>query len=93
MIVFVKIRQTFPPSKFYAIRYSYKSLVRPVIEYGNIIWGPYYVMDQQAIERVQHRATKMIPELRHYPYQERLQRLSLPSLCHRRLRGDMIFLY
>ena len=48
---------------------------------------------QQAIEKVQHRATKIIPELRHYSYQERLQRLSLPSLVHRRLRGEMIFLY
>ena len=37
----------------------YKSLIRPVIEYGNIIWGSFYVMDQQAIERVQHRATKI----------------------------------
>ena len=71
----------------------YKSLIRPVLEYGNIIWGPFYVMDQQAIEKVQHRATKIIPELRHYSYQERLQRLSLPSLVHRRLRGEMIFLY
>ena len=50
-------------------------------------------MDQQAIEKVQHRATKIIPELRRYLYQERLQRLSLPSLVHRRLRGEMIFLY
>ena len=40
------------------------------------------VMDQQAIEKVQHRATKIIPELRHHSYQERLQRLSLPSLVH-----------
>ena len=39
-------------------------MIRPVIEYGNIIWGPFYVMDQQAIEKVQHRATKIIPELR-----------------------------
>ena len=69
------------------------SLVRPVIEYGNVIWGPHYVMDKQAVERVQRRATKIIPELRHYPYQERLQRLTLPLLVHRRLRGDMIFLY
>ena len=26
----------------------YKSLIRPVIEYGIIIWGPHYVIDQQA---------------------------------------------
>ena len=34
-----------------------------------------------------------MPELRHYSYQECLQRLSLPLLVHRWLRGDMIFLY
>ena len=43
----------------------YKSLIRPIIEYGNVIWGPHYVIDQQAIEKIQHRATKLIPELRH----------------------------
>ena len=71
------IRRSFDCTNAEMILRLYKSLVRPVIEYGNIIWGPYYVMDQQAVERVQRRATKMIPELRHYPYQERLQRLLL----------------
>ena len=31
----------------------FKSLIRPILEYGNSIWGPHYVADQQAIERVQ----------------------------------------
>ena len=35
----------------------YKTYVRPVIEYGNIIWGPQYILDQQEVER---RATKLI---------------------------------
>ena len=51
------------------------------------------VIDQQAIEKIQHRATKLIPELRHDSYQERLSKLSLPSLVYRRQRGDLIFLY
>ena len=71
----------------------YKSLIRPIIEYGNVIWGPHYVIDQQSIEKIQHRATKLIPELRHDSYQERLSKLSLPSLVYRRQRGDLIFLY
>ena len=49
------------------------------------IWECYlgspYVTDQQAIEKIQHRATKMIPELRNDSYQERLSKLSLPSLA------------
>ena len=37
----------------------FKSLIRPILEYGNLIWGPYYVANQQAIEGVQRRATKL----------------------------------
>ena len=48
----------------------YKSLIRPHIEYGNLIWGPFNRADQKLIERVQRRATMMVPELRNLPYQE-----------------------
>ena len=71
----------------------YKSLVRPTLEYGNPIWGPYYVLDQQAVERVQRRATRMIQPLRDLPYHTRLHQLKLPSLTYRRRRGDMIIIY
>ena len=87
------IRQLFDYTNAEMILRLYRSLVRPVLEYENISWGPYYVMDQQAIEKVQHRATKIIPELRHHSYQEHLQKLSLLSLVHRRLREEMVFLY
>ena len=71
----------------------YKTLVRPHLEYGNLIWGPHYRLDQQAVERVQRRATKLVPNLKDRPYIERLQALKLPSLLHRRRRGDMIQVY
>ena len=71
----------------------FKSLVRPHLEYGNIVWGPFNRADQKLVERVQRRATKKVPDLRHLPYQERLRSLKLPSLYYRRRRGDMITVY
>ena len=35
----------------------------------------------------------MVPGIKHLSYSERLQHLSLPSLHHRRMRGDMIDVY
>lgn len=71
----------------------YKAYVRPVLEYGNIIWGPQYITDQKSIEKVQRRATKLIHGLYYTSYFDRLVTLNLPSLQYRRFRGDMIIVY
>lgn len=71
----------------------FKSLVRPHLEYGNVIWGPFYKGDMQQVERIQRRATKVVSQLSSLTYDERLRRLKLPSLQHRRRRGDMIMTY
>ena len=42
------------------------------------------------MERVQQRATKLIPELRHLSYEDRLETLGLTTLKTRRIRGDLI---
>ena len=46
-----------------------------------------------AIERVQRRATKLVPEIKDMPYTGRLRALSLISLKARRVRGDLIQTY
>ena len=66
----------------------FTSMVRP--EYGNVIWSPRYQRDKLEIEKIQRRATKLIPKLREVPYKDRLVALRLPSLHYRRRRGDMI---
>ena len=71
----------------------YKSMVRPILEYGNIIWGPHYLMDQKKVETIQRRATKLVISLHNNDYGIRLTELRLPSLNYRRQRGDMILLY
>ena len=71
----------------------YSSLVRSQLEYGNVIWGPHYKTDSIAVEKVQRRATKLIQSIKNLSYEQRLRHLKLPSLQHRRRRGDMIFAY
>ena len=71
----------------------YKAMVRPHLEYANSIWGPFYKGDIKTAEAVQYRSTKLIPELKDKPYEDRLKALQLPSLTYRRKRGDMIQMY
>ena len=71
----------------------FTSMVRPHLEYGNIIWGPHFVGDIKAVERVQKRATRMIPSLKNLSYRKRLEILNLPSLSYRRKRGSMIMIF
>ena len=57
------------------------------------VWSPYLKKHIQALENVQRRATKLVPEVRDLPYEQRLSRLKLPTLAYRRARGDMIETY
>ena len=51
----------------------YKSLVRPKLEYCIQAWNPLLIKDIELLEQVQHRATKLIPEIAHLPYHDRLK--------------------
>ena len=46
----------------------YKSLVRPHLEYYNVIWGPFYKGDIITVEIIQRRETKLVPELENLPF-------------------------
>jgi hypothetical protein len=71
----------------------YKSMVRPHLEYANLVWSPYRKEEINKLERVQRRATKLVCSLKKLSYEERLKKLNLPTLSFRRLRGDMIEVY
>ena len=69
------------------------SNIRPHLEYGNVIWHPYLRKDIEMTERVQHRATRMVPGLSKLSYEDRLRKMDLPTLEYRRSRGDAIEVY
>ena len=87
------VKRTFDTLDEELLPLVYKHQVRPHLEYGNAIWHPRYVADMKKVERVQRRATKIIPELRDKQYEKRLQSLNLYSMEYRRKRGDMIQTY
>ena len=68
----------------------FKSIVRPHLEYGNSVWSVIYKKEAIQLENVQRRATKLIKNIQHKTYTQRLKYLGLPSLQYRRLRADMI---
>jgi len=47
----------------------------------------------KALEKVQKRATKILPQLKHMNYSDRLKACKLLTLHYRRIRGDMIETY
>jgi len=71
----------------------YKSLVRPHLEYSTAAWSRHYCKDKELIERVQRRFTRMIPDLKDLPYEQRLAKTKLWSLEDRRTRADLIKVY
>ena len=54
------------------------------------MWRPYRKKDIDTLERIQRRATKIIPELRYLNYEERLKECGLTILETRWLRGHQI---
>jgi len=87
------IKRSFEHLDTFMISRLFTTLIRPILEYSNSVWGPYFVLDQCKVEKVQRRAMKMIVPLQDMTYEERLSIFQLPSLSHRRLRGNLIMLY
>ena len=64
--------------------------VRPHLEYDAPVWSPHRKQDLKIVEKIQRRATKLIPELKNVRYEDRLLKPNLTTLEERRTVGDLI---
>jgi hypothetical protein len=67
--------------------------IRPTMEYAVQAWSPSLQMDIELMQRIYHRATKLVTGLHSKPYEERIAALNMFDFPHRRLRGDLILTY
>ena len=75
------------------LRIVYLTFIRPVIELAAPVWSPSQKGDIEEMERIQHRATRLLPAFKKISYEERLEKLRITTLETRRKRGDLIQMY
>ena len=69
------------------------SHVRPIMDYGSVLWNVGYVGDIVKLERVLRRWTREIDGVGGLDYGSRLRRLGMFSVYGRLLRSDLIKLW
>ena len=87
------IRRSYNFLDIVSLKYLFISLIRPHLEYCVTVWYPLLKKDEDLIENVLRRASKMLPRLSNLTYEERLAKIEIPSMKYRRMRGDMIMVY
>ena len=93
LAIVANIRTTFTYLDMNIVKKIIESILRPKLEYAQVVWAPHLKKHVRKLERVQRAATKLVPGFQDVDYQERLRKLNLPSLEERRRRGDMIQLF
>ena len=88
-----RIDRNFISRSPYFLRDAFKTYVRPIIEYNNEIWNPVYIGDQNKLEKVQNKLTKLLNYGEIMRPDERNRIMNLESHQQRRLRGDLISIF
>ena len=58
----------------------YRGMVRSHLDYCCSVWTPYRKGDIEALEKVQKRATKMLPALKNLPCKDHLKACNISTL-------------
>eukprot|EP01068_Selenidium_serpulae_P017260 Selendium_serpulae@DN6366_c1_g3_i5.p1 len=74
------------------LRY-FDTYIRPIVEFASPVWNALNVRDQERIEGVLKRTTRLAEELRDLQYVDRLWRLQMLSLKDRREQTDLVHLF
>jgi len=88
-----RIKKSFGRFDRKLFRSLYLTFIRPLLEFAVPVWCPILKSDCDNIERIQHRATKMVSSISNLPCTKRLKALDITTLVERRKRGDLIQLY
>jgi hypothetical protein len=88
-----RIKKSFACFDYKLLRSLYITFIRPLLEFAVTVWSPYLKSDCDYIERIQHKATKLVSSIRNLSYIKRLEKLNLTTLVERRQRGDLIQMY
>ena len=87
------ILRTFVTRDIATLKSAFVTYVRPLLEYNSVVWSPQCISDIRALEKVQRRFTKRLPNLQEISYSRRIEQLGLQSLELRRLINDLVMCY
>ena len=91
--IIAQIRNSFSYFNSELVRLLYVSLVRPHLKFAVSVWNPYLKKDTEKLENAQHKATKLVANLRNEGYEDGFKILRVTTLETRRKRGDLIQFY
>jgi hypothetical protein len=92
------LRSTKDFKRIHSILYLFNTLIRSILEYGSVIWSPYYSVHIENIERVQRKCLRILCYRQHLGratpnYEARLVRFNVQKLEVRRQYFDFVHIY
>ena len=81
------------PRLWFFFVFLFTTYIRPLVERGTQVWGPYHLKDVIMIESVQGRIPKFFSGLFNVRFLNRFEILSLKSLVNCWIVNDMLFIF